>query len=109
MIITIARELGENINKHVGAAGGGDRPQTFAVLINLHTRACQITDEILCLLGGGFADGAMARWRTLHEIVSVAYLIGRDGEELAERYVAHQIVESRKAARQYEAHRERLT
>jgi hypothetical protein len=108
MLATIAREFANDMNRGLGSAGGGDRPQTFSVLIKLHVRACQVTDEIICLLAGGFADGAMARWRALHEIASVAYLIEQHGEELAERYVAHQIVESRKAARQYEKHRERL-
>jgi len=108
MLAAIAREFGADINRDIGSAGGGERPQTFDVLIKLHARACQVTDEIICLLGGGYADGAMARWRTLHEIAAVAYLIARDGEDLAERYIAHQAVESRKAARQYEQYRENL-
>jgi Family of unknown function (DUF5677) len=108
MLATIARGFGADINRDVGSTGGGERPKTFNVLIKLHARACQVTDEIICLLGGGYADGAMARWRTLHEIAAVAYLIARDGEDLAERYVAHQVVESRKAARQYEQHRASL-
>jgi hypothetical protein len=108
MLVTIAREFAAGMNNGPGSASGGDRPQTFDVLIKLYVRACQVADEILCLLGGGFADGAMARWRTLHEITSVAFLIEQEGEELAERYTAHQVVESRKAARQYEEYRERL-
>lgn len=108
MLAAIAREFGADINRDIGSAGGGERPQTFDVLIKLHARACLVTDEIICLLGGGYADGAMARWRTLHEIAAVAYLIARDGEDLADRYIAHQAVESRKAARQYEQYRENL-
>ena len=108
MLVTIAREFAAGMNNGPGSAGGGSRPQTFDVMIKLYVRACQVADEIICLLGGGFADGAMARWRTLHEITSVAFLIEQNGEELAESYVAHQIVESRKAARQYEEYRERL-
>ena len=41
----------------------------------------------------------MARRLTLHEIAAVGCLIRRHGDELAERYEQHQIVESRKAAR----------
>jgi len=62
----------------------------------------------VCLLNNGFADGAMARWRTLHEIAAVSSLIRRHGDELAERYEHHQIVESRKAALQYERYQKRL-
>jgi hypothetical protein len=63
MLCTISRELGSDINNALRPAGGGDRPQTFDLLIRSHARACQITEEVICLLGSGFADGAMARWR----------------------------------------------
>jgi hypothetical protein len=108
MLVTVVREFGSNVNSDLRAAPNMDRPQTFEVLIRLHARACQVSEEVICLLCNGLADGAIARWRTLHEIAAVAYLIGQHGEELAERYIAHDIVETRKAARQYERCRERL-
>ncbi len=101
MLCTISRELGSGINNALRPAGGGDRPLTFDLLIRLHARACQITEEVICLLGSGFADGAMARWRTMHEIAAVACLLEEHGESLSERYRRHEIVEARKAARQY--------
>jgi hypothetical protein len=108
MLITIAREYGSEVNNSVGRAGGGESPKAFAILIKLHARSCQIAEEIVCLLSNGFADGAMARWRTLHEVAAVGYLIHRYGDELAERYEHHQIVESRKAAIQFQQHQKRL-
>src|SRR5437870_8332031 len=66
-----------------------------------HVRACQVTDEIITLLENGFADGAMARWRTLHEIAVVTSLISQHGIELAERYVAYQAVEAKRALDMY--------
>lgn len=101
MLCTISRELGSGINGALRPQGGGERPQTFDLLIRLHARACQITEEIICLLSNGFADGAMARWRTVHEIAAVACLLDEYGEDLAERYRMHEVVEARKAARQY--------
>lgn len=101
MLCTISRELGSGINTALRAAGGGDRPLTFDLLIRLHARACQITEEVACLLSGGFADGAMARWRTMHEIAATVSLLEKHGESLAERYRMHEVVEARKAARQY--------
>jgi hypothetical protein len=64
--------------------------------------ACQVTSEIIVLLENGYADDAMARWRTLHEITTVAGVISKFGEELAERYVYYQIVESSGALKAYE-------
>jgi Family of unknown function (DUF5677) len=104
MLVTISREYGSELNGQLRPLGGGDTPITFDVLGKLHARACQVFEEIICLLSNGFADGAMARWRTLHEIAAVAYLLHRFGEELAKRYLDHEVVEARKAANQYQRH-----
>jgi hypothetical protein len=108
MLVTIAREFVNEFNKDGRAAGGGPSPKTFDVLTRLHARACQINEEVICLISNGFADGAMARWRTMHEIAAVAYLLNKYGDQLAERYIAHQIVESRGAAIQYRKYQEQL-
>jgi len=108
MLVTIAREFGDGFNKDGRAAAGGSHSQTFDVLTRLHARACQVTEEVICLLASGFADGAIGRWRTMHEIASVAFLIGQHGDSLAKRYVEHQIVEARAAALQYRKHERRL-
>jgi hypothetical protein len=108
MLVTISRDYGSALNDELRPRGGGDKPITFDVLIKLHARACQVFEEIACLLNHGFADGAMARWRTLHEIAAVAFLIHRFGEELAERYLHHEAVEARKAAIQYQRHHKGL-
>jgi hypothetical protein len=108
LLVTIAREFSDGFNKDGHAAGGGSNPQAFDVLRRLHARSCQVADEVICLLSNGFADGAMARWRTMQEIAAVAYLIGQHGDSLAERYVAHQVVEARGAAIQYRKYQDRL-
>ncbi len=64
-------------------------------------RASQVTDEIVCLLENGFADGAMARWRTVHEIGVVAAVLSLHGDSIAERYLAHQAIESKRAMDKY--------
>lgn len=69
MLLTICREWCEWIHKrNVSQKGDPKKKQLQSILIRLLTRGYQVTDEILCLLENGFADGAMARWRTLHEI-----------------------------------------
>ena len=61
-------------------------------LSRLHVSACQTSQEILVLLRSGFADGALARWRTLHEAVVIATVIKKYGNESAERYLCHDVV-----------------
>jgi hypothetical protein len=60
-----------------------------------------VSSYIICLLENGFADGAMARWRTLHEIGVVAAVISQHGKGIVERYVAHEAVESKRAMDTY--------
>ncbi|MFI5330277.1 MAG: DUF5677 domain-containing protein [Desulfobaccales bacterium] len=74
----------------------------FEVLARLHARACQVASEILVLLKSGFADGAHARWRSLHEIAVIAYFISSNSSEVAERYILHEAIESYKAAKCYQ-------
>ena len=79
-----------------------------AVLLRLHARACLVGHEIEAMMRGGFADAAMARWRTLHEIAVLSYFLGDHGEDAAKRYLAHDAVERLAAARLYNEHRKLL-
>lgn len=108
MMLTISRELGDMTHSSIIDDPDFASPSLLDVLTRLHARACQVTDEIICLLSSGFADGAMARWRTLHEIATVAFLIQHHGEDLARRYIDHQVVESFRAAKDYRECSERL-
>jgi hypothetical protein len=55
-------ESGEEFYKEMNADVVSDEPDKIKALISIHARACRITDEILCLLKGGFPDAAFARW-----------------------------------------------
>jgi hypothetical protein len=106
MILTISRELGSAINDQRRMEG--PIGHLFDVLTRLHARACQVAGEIISLLYAGYADGAMARWRTLHEIAVTALFIQNGGEECAERYSLHAHVDSYKAALNYQKVCDRL-
>ncbi len=101
MLLTMSREWCEWSHRRNESLKGGKKKQLRAILIRLLVRGCQVTDEIICLLENGFADGAMARWRTLHEIAVVAAVISQHGEDIAERYIDHQAVESKRALDKY--------
>jgi len=98
MLLATAREIGQDAAKRYHRSKSKNYACRRFVLVRLHVRACQVADEIITLMENGFADGAMARWRTLHEIGVVATLIEDGNEELARRFIAHDIVEVKKQA-----------
>lgn len=71
------------------------------VITRLHGRAITVAAEVRSLLHSGFADGALSRWRTLHELAVTALFISEKGEDVAKRYAAHITADSIKAAKQY--------
>lgn len=80
----------------------------FLVFGLLHRRVCSIAYEVHCLLSGGFADGAMGRYRTLYEIQVIANYIYKNGNDCALRYLEHGVCESYKFMTEYQANCSRL-
>ena len=107
LLIGTATELGQTVNSRLRSRQPCPDPYLVEAQTRLHARACQTAREVLTLLSAGFAEGAMARWRALHETAVVSMFIGQD-EEMAERYCLHEAVESRKIARQYRQHTVKL-
>ena len=108
MLVTMSRELGDNINRDARQDTGTSRSAVVDVLTRLHARSCQVAEEVIVLLETGFANGAMARWRTVHEIAVTAAFISDHGNECAQRYADHQMVESYRGAQEYDAVHARL-
>lgn len=103
MMLTISREIGEEKHEKFARSKSKKNVKKKEVMLRLHGRACQTMSEIERLLSGGYADGALARWRTLHEVYIISNIIFNNGENLSERYLDHEIVEDRKALKFYEA------
>ncbi len=103
-----AMELGEEFNNAYRPVAAQRNDHVFEALTRLHARSCQIGLEILTLLKSGFADGAHARWRTLHEIAVVSVFLSEYGEDIANRYLCYEIIDSYKAAMLYQRSCSRL-
>lgn len=103
MLLTMVREWCGEAHTRERRARQLPGHKTIELLIRMLVRACQVADEVLCLLENGFADGAMARWRTLHEIAVVAAVISQYGDDITERYIEHQYIESKRAMDKYNA------
>ena len=87
-------EMGSAFNGHHRPQAVQEQDHVFEAMTYLHAKALLVTSEIMCLLKGGFADGALTRWRTLYENNVIATLIRQEGQELASRYVAHSRVQA---------------
>lgn len=102
MLIELSRDQGIAFHRRASRCRTTRRVHLNTALMHLHARAIQISSEMMALMESGFADGAMARWRTLHEVTCVAMVLDEGGDELAERYLAHELVEAKKALTQYQ-------
>jgi hypothetical protein len=99
-LLAIAIDSGSAANSYLRSGKAGKCGPLVDAMARIHARACHVAGEVHALLEAGYADGAHARWRTLHELGVVAAVLSEHDDELAERYLLHEIVESLKAARQ---------
>lgn len=106
--IAICTEAGWRFNNEYRAIAVENENLVFDLVVRHHARACQISEEILCLLKAGFADAAHARWRALHEVAATAIFISKHGRECAERFYYHEIIESYKGMLMHQQYESRL-
>jgi len=106
--IVISTEAGEEFNKAYRNEAARTNDLVFDLVVRHHARACHISREILYLLKGGYADAAHARWRALHEVTATAMFISKHGQECAERFYFHDIVDSYDAMTEHKKFEDRL-
>lgn len=92
--------------EHAGAVSGlyGQKAATsddlsFPAIKHLHAKAILIGREVLHLCRGGYPDGALARWRSLHEVATTATFL-KEHRETASRFLASFDYRALKAAEQ---------
>lgn len=73
--------------------GAYANPNTAFALSRLVARAYEVVGEIIELSRAGFADGALARWRSLHEICVVAMFLAKRSDRCSLMYLSHHWVE----------------
>lgn len=94
----VATQFGADIAGWLRSKARDTDSALIEALLHLHARACQVASEVEVLLEAGFADGALSRWRTLHEITTVARFLHKHGNDAAQRYVDHLAVDSYRLA-----------
>lgn len=108
ILLSIATEAGSEFNERLRPKAVEENDALFDVLVKLHAKGCLIGKEIACLLRNGFADGAQARWRSLHEVTVTALFLQKNGLEAAKRYIHHERIDSYRLAYKHRAHDARL-
>jgi hypothetical protein len=101
ILLGVSAELGETFDRQFRDAAAVSNDHVFIVLKFIHGRLCKVAGEVRLLLRSGYADGAMARWRTAYELVAIAFFVKEHGQDVAERYLAHQGIEAWKTADDY--------
>lgn len=94
MLVVISQESGELLNTEYRETAQLNNDLVFEVLTRIHARACLSAYEALCLLRSGFSEGALTRWRTLHELAIVTFFIQKYGNSIAERYLMYEEIEN---------------
>mgnify|MGYP006279082533 CR=1 FL=1 len=107
ILVAVADETGQAINRAERPQAIEENDARFEAVVMLHGRAILVSREILCLMKGGFPDGALGRWRTLHEIAVVAHFLASQDRDISERYLLHRDVQAHKAMKQYREHQDR--
>ncbi len=90
--------LFDNINDHA----------KLDTLISLHARGCQVAKEVRTMVASGYADGAHARWRTLHEICITFLFLYQEDYKTIQMYNSFQVMDKYKKAKEYMKGCERL-
>lgn len=102
MFHLVSGELGATYNERSRPKAIVDQNVKFEAIASLHARAVRVSNEIMALLLEGFPDGALSRWRTLHELAVVTTFLNKNDNEIAKRFISHRGIVIYKALKQYD-------
>jgi|TARA_R110000851_G_scaffold90253_2_gene196881 hypothetical protein len=97
-----AQEAGVVFQENFTSIPDLENDPLLGVLMRQHAHACRITSEIIHLLKGGYADGALARWRTLFEISVNCLIINKHGKDAAIDFVRNGQIKNVEGIEEYQ-------
>lgn len=107
-LIIICLECGEQKKNKLAKGTNATNDAKRAALIKIHARALQIAGEILTLLKAGYADGANARWRSLHELAVISFFLKENNNDVSRRYLEHEVIRKFRDAKDYQKYYKKL-
>lgn len=108
LFLILSKEAGAQFNRENRPIASEQNDYVFEALTRLHAKACLIGGEIITLMKNGYASGAHARWRSLHEIGVTALFIKERGNDVAERYLNYRYIEAYYAMKQFKEYATKL-
>ncbi|WP_347140806.1 DUF5677 domain-containing protein [Paracoccus sp. SSK6] len=108
MLWHISRELGQAHQKDYIERKSGQCDVEMTALGMIFAKALLVAREVICLMKGGYPDGALGRWRVLHELAVSAAYIREKGEIAAKEYLVSAEFSTRRAAVQFNQYAEKL-
>lgn len=103
-----SQDINEEFIKKFWQLAAEENDLVFSSIIRLHAKACIVAKEVLTLMRSGFPDGANARCRTLNEIAVFSFFIPKHGNDVAERYAKHRVIEDYKAAKELQKYCDKI-
>jgi hypothetical protein len=107
-LIRISYESAEEHKNKLSHILNNTNNYKIEALLKIHTRALQISNEILVQLKAGYPDGANARWRSLHELSIISIFLLQNNNEVSKRYLDHVIMKKFKEAKDYRTYYKKL-
>lgn len=108
MLNSVSLEAGMNFQKQFLQYPVYNTDPLLGVLMRQHANAIRITGEIIWLLKGGYADCALARWRTLFEISVNCLIIRKYGRDAAIDYIKHGKIKAIEGMQEYQKTAEKM-
>ena len=108
VIVGSLGEIGEELNRELRSAPTSENWYSVEVVTRIHARSLRVARELLCLVTRGYADGAFARWRGMHELAAIGFVVVNSGEETAKRFFEYQVIDAYEGARVHREHADAL-
>lgn len=108
LFLSASTEIGNIINTEERPAAVERNDAKFEALIRNHARSCRVAREVFTLCENGYADGAISRWRTMHEIAVVSLFLRQSAAEVSERFLHHDAIGAWQSASSHAEHAARL-
>ena len=105
--ITLSEEIGKEVFEQWKKYKKLSQKKYLA-LIKIHARSVQIAREIFCLSENGFADGALSRWRSLHELEVISIFLAEQNNNVSERYLEHEDIKKYLDVKEYNKYFKKL-